>query len=319
MTDAFVSPTQASRRTHRPFALVLSGGGARGAAHAGVLRALEHDGLRPAAIVGVSMGAIVGATYVLNPDWYRAYVDLELSDVPGLGPGTASDRTSRLRAVLASGRALRHLLLRWGPFTHARPTMEALLERLTLGRRIEEARIPFAAVATDLASGLRVVLDSGSAAAAAYASSALAGALPPLQRQGALLADGCYADVAPIDVARTLGGELVVVVNPNAAPSAPVPRNGLQAVLRAMEIAVGHHALERFREADLELRVPMSVPVVTTDFTHHRGCVAAGVRAVRAHRAELAALLRPAALHGGRGLERARRRNEPPGARPAAV
>jgi len=288
-------PAPVAATAHRPFTLVLAGGGARGLAHAGVLRALEHEGLAPDAIVGVSMGAIVGATYVLNPDWYRALVEADASGIPGFGRETGEQRATRLRAMLASGRALRHLLLRWGALTPARPSIEAVLETLTLGKRLEEARIPFAAVATDLASGQRAVLTSGPAADAAYASSALAGVLPPVALDGALLADGCYADAVPIDVARALGGGAVIAVNPSAGVPPPPPRNGLQAVLRAMDISVQHHALTRFGQADLEIRIRLPFPVATVDFSHQRVCVAAGVRAVRAQRAELAALLVPTA------------------------
>lgn len=295
---------------HRPFALVLCGGGARGAAHAGVLRALEHDGLRPAAIVGVSMGAIVGATYALNPNWYRDYVDVDLSQIPGLARESAAERASRVRAILASGRVLRHLLLRWGPFTHARSAMEAVIESLTLGLRIEDARIPFVAVATDLGSGRRVVLDRGSAAAAAYASSALVGLLPPARLDGTLLADGAYADLAPVDLARDLGGEVVIVVNPNPVPSSPLPRNGLQAIMRAMEISVGHHALSRFQEADLELRIEFSMPITGMDFGHHRHCIAAGIHAVRRQRAAIRDLVSPD-VRLPVGTTRADQRREP--------
>jgi hypothetical protein len=80
----------------------------------------------PAAIVGVSMGAIVGATYVLNPDWYRALLAADVASIPGVGRETGEERATRLRAILASGRALRHLLLRWGALTPARPAIEAL-------------------------------------------------------------------------------------------------------------------------------------------------------------------------------------------------
>lgn len=292
-------PGSAATTAHRPFALVLAGGGARGLAHAGVLRALEHEGLAPAAVVGVSMGAIVGATYALNPDWYRALVAADVASIPGLAPETGEQRATRLRAILASGRALRHLVLRWGALTPARPAIEALLEALTLGKHIEDARIPFAAVATDLATGRRVVLTSGRAGEAAYASSALAGILPPVASNGALLADGCYADAAPIDVARALGGGAVIAVNPSAGVPSPAPRNGLQAVLRAMDVSVQHHALARFAQADLEIRIRLPYPVATIDFTHQRTCIAAGVRAVRAQRAELAALLAsPAPVSG---------------------
>jgi NTE family protein len=288
---ASARPRSVAATAHRPFALVLAGGGARGLAHAGVLRALEHEGLAPAAIVGVSMGAIVGATYVLNPDWYRALLAADIASIPGIAHETGDQRATRLRAILASGRALRHLLLRWGALTPARPAIEAVLETLTLGKRIEDARIPFAAVATDLASGQRAVLQSGRAVDVAYASSALAGVLPPVVHDGALLADGCYADVAPIDVARALGGGAVIAVNPSAGVPSPPPRNGLQAVLRAMDISVQHHALTRFGQADLELRIRLPYPIATIDFSHQRLCVAAGIRAVRAQRTEIAALL----------------------------
>jgi len=287
-------PGPVTATAHRPFALVLAGGGARGLAHAGVLRALEHEGLAPAAIVGVSMGAIVGATYVLNPDWYRALVAADVASIPGMAHETGEQRATRLRAIFASGRALRHLLLRWGALTPARPAIEALLETLTLGKPLDDARLPFAAVATDLASGRRAVLTTGPAAEAVYASSALAGVLPPVARDGALLADGCYADVAPVDVARSLGGGLVIAVNPSPGVPPTPPRNGLQAVLRAMDISVQHHALVRFGQADLEIRIRLPFPVATVDFAHQRLCVAAGVRAVRAQRSELAALLAPA-------------------------
>ena len=276
---------------HRPFALVLAGGGARGLAHAGVLRALEHDGLAPAAIVGVSMGAIVGATYVLNPDWYRALREADVASIPGIANETGAQQATRLRAILASGRAIRHLLLRWGALTPAKPAIATLIERLTLGKRLEDARIPFAAVATDLISGRRAVLTTGPAADAAYASSALAGILPPVARDGALLADGCYADVAPVDIARALGGGSVIVVNPSPGVPSPPPRNGLQAVLRAMDVSVQRHALERFAQADLEIRIRLPFPIATVDFTHDRLCVAAGMRAVRERRAEIEALL----------------------------
>ena len=64
--------------------LVLSGGGARGFAHVGCLRALNHLGIYPDVVVGVSMGAIVGATYALNEKWYDELVDMDISGFPPL-------------------------------------------------------------------------------------------------------------------------------------------------------------------------------------------------------------------------------------------
>lgn len=289
-----------TKRRRRSFALVLAGGGARGAAHVGVLRALEHLGQPPAAIVGVSMGAIVGATYALNPNWYQVLVHFDRGRLPGVFGGDPEHPIARLRAMVESGRALRHLLLRWGTLTAAEPAIRELLAEYTLGQELEAARIPFAAVATDLTSGDRHVMTQGNAADAIYASGALAGILPPARSGDLLLADGAYADVAPIDVARELGGDVVVAVDASQRLLAGPPRNALQALSRAMEIGFGQQAKTRMREADLVIRPDYPCPVNTLDFSHHRRCVAAGARSTLRRRHELRALL---ASSKGRGLE----------------
>ncbi len=287
------------RPPHRPFTLVLAGGGARGAAHVGVLRALEHEGFAPSAIVGVSMGAIVGATYALNPDWYRAYLSADLSRIPGLTRHHGNGATARLVRLAEDGRNLRHLLLRWGPLTPAVDAIMEVLDELTLHQDLDRARLPFAAVATDLRSGERVVLREGNAAQAVYASSALAGILPPAAHDGSLLADGAYADVAPVDVARTLADGVTVAVNPSAGVPEPTLRNGLQVLQRSIEIAYHHQAAARFGEADLQIDVDFPFPIGTTDFQHLRTCVAAGAHAVRRRRATLHQLLEPALVATG--------------------
>jgi len=68
--------------TARKLGLVFAGGGARGFAHAGVLRALRHSGCEPSVMVGVSMGVVVATTYALNPDWYGALKAMDISGFP---------------------------------------------------------------------------------------------------------------------------------------------------------------------------------------------------------------------------------------------
>lgn len=85
-------------RPHHPFALVLAGGGARGFAHVGVLHALHHYGYAPSAIVGVSMGAVVGVTYALNPDWYVQLLTMNTTGFPEPLTPRGSDLRERLRA-----------------------------------------------------------------------------------------------------------------------------------------------------------------------------------------------------------------------------
>ena len=151
-------------RPHRPFALVLSGGGARGLAHAGVLRALEHYGYAPSAIVGVSMGAVVGATYALNPDWYQALKTINTTGFPQPTTRHSSDLRERTRVAVALQRALSGMVLGWGAGVPALAVGQALLDQLTLKRNLEDGHIPIVATATDLVSGTRVVMRSGNAA-----------------------------------------------------------------------------------------------------------------------------------------------------------
>jgi NTE family protein len=277
------------------FTLVLGGGGARGFAHVGVLRALEFYGLRPSAIVGVSMGAIVGVTYALRPeDWYERLLDMDTSSFPrplhsGVEVhGTPKERVLRVITYL---HAMHDIFLEWGIGTHAVLAGKRLLRSLTGRGRLEGGRVPVAVCATDLRSGSRAVFRTGDAAELAYASSALAGILPPLHHGGALLCDGAYSDIAPVDVARTFGHPRVVAVDPGQ----PLPlgdiRNGFQALLRALDISQLTHARLRFELADITLRPSFRRPIDVLDFGARRECTAAGIRAVRKELAHLRTIL----------------------------
>lgn len=268
-------------RSHHPFALVLAGGGARGFAHVGVLYALHHHGYTPSAIVGVSMGAVVGVTYALNPDWYVQLLNMNTTGFPEPLTPRGSDLRERLRVLRASQHTFWRMLTGWGAGERARAAGEALLVQLTRDRDLEEGRIRVAAVATDLLSGERVVMTEGKAAKAAYASAAIAGLLPPLHEDGRLLADGVYADVAPIDVARNLGPARVVAVDPSPSQSPRLIQTGLQAWLRATEICAYQHGHLRFAQADLTLRPYYPQTIDALDFLTRRTCVAAGIYAVR--------------------------------------
>lgn len=284
---------------HRPFALVLAGGGARGFAHVGVLRGLESLGYRPSAVVGVSMGAVVGACWSLREeDWYRALLAMDTSAFPRplktRDPDVSTWR-DRLFSWIASARAGWDMFVGWGVGAPAVSAGEAVLRDVTAGRRLEEGRVPLAVSATDLRSGGRVVMTSGDAVEALYASSALAGVLPPRPHEGHLLADGAYADVAPVDVARSFGFPIVLAVDPGQSLETHDPHTGYEALLRAVEISQLTHAHLRFAEADLVLQPPFRRTIDTLEFSARRECVAAGLRAVRGRRREISRLLRSGA------------------------
>lgn len=277
---------------HAPFALVLAGGGARGFAHVGVLKAMEDAGLRPSALVGVSMGAIVSATYAVRTDWYGALMGMDTSGFPQPfhGEHRAEARLALKRAVGYVHTAW-NMITGWGAPSSAIDAGRAVLGTLLGDARLEEGRIPVAVCATDLTTGRRVTLREGAAADAVYASAALAGVIPPLVRDGHLLADGAYADIAPIDVARAFGHPAVMVVDPGQASELAEVGNGLQSLMRAMEICHLRHGELRMREADLVIRPGFTRSINVLDFNARVECAAAGVEAVQRQRPDILRVL----------------------------
>lgn len=205
-------------------ALVLSGGGARGFAHVGVIKALEAARVPVDLIVGTSMGAIVGGLYasgmtaaelereILAVDWdglfntrqprqvlsqRRKEEDFELSPVLLLG---FRDGEFRLPTGAVSSRSLEMLLRRYTlPVRHL-SHFDALPTR-------------FRAVATDLETGQEVVMDRGDLAAALRGSMSVPGVFSPLGLDGRILGDGGLVNNLPVSVARQLGAEVVIAVN----------------------------------------------------------------------------------------------------------
>jgi NTE family protein len=278
----------------RPFTLMLASGGARGYAHAGVLRALEAEGFRPDAVVGVSMGAVIGATYALRTDWYDAILGVDTSPFPDRLPTHEDWEGSSWQWMRAAGTYVRltyESTFGWGVGNRSYSQTTQTLRTLTRERNLEEGRIPVAVCATDLQTGSREVFQSGAAAEAAYASAAIPGIFPPGRQGDRLLVDGAYSDIAPVDVARDFEPPLVIAVDPTQPLAPKEVKNGFQAMLRAVEICQMRHADLRFDDADLVLKPPFRRTIDTLDFDARRECVAAGLRAVRERRDDLYRLL----------------------------
>jgi len=178
--------------TGRSLGLVLSGGGARGLAHLGAIRALSEHGIAVDAIGGTSIGAIVGAMLALEWDVtavIRAYVDGFLRR-PHISDFALS------RQSLFSGRKAKRLLDEW------------------LGETaIEETPIRFYCVSTNLNVGMQSVHTSGRLATWVRASSALPGVFPPVLEDGLVYVDGGVLDNLPADTMRKLGVSTVIAVD----------------------------------------------------------------------------------------------------------
>ncbi|MEQ8485748.1 MAG: patatin-like phospholipase family protein [Pseudomonadales bacterium] len=204
--------------------LVLGGGGARGAAHVGVIRVLEQAGVRPDVIVGTSMGAIVGGLYAagLNADQLqRVLEDMDWDRMFADDPGRR-DRTIRRKQLDRDfvvprrlGFSRRGLTVPLGVLQGQQ--FDTALKRI-LGRRLtvrdfDRLPIPFRAVATDIATGDPVVLASGSLVQAIRASMSVPGVFAPVTIDDRLLVDGGLAMNIPVQVAQALGADVLIVVD----------------------------------------------------------------------------------------------------------
>lgn len=208
-----------------PLALVLSGGGAKGLAHVGVLEVLERRGIRPDMIIGTSMGAIIGGMYASG---YPARVIDSLARVlplPSLFRRYAPGRR------LAWGNLLPVAIWEQGERGFALQTaairerevnglFNAALLRGNLLARGDFARlpIPFRAVATDLRSRSPVALDSGDLAQAVRASAAIPLVFPPEIIDGRALIDGGLSANVPVAQARALGAARIIVSDVTEQP-----------------------------------------------------------------------------------------------------
>ncbi|WP_152221785.1 patatin-like phospholipase family protein [Pseudomonas sp. SCB32] len=205
--------------------LVLSGGAARGLAHIGVLKALDEQGIHVDAIAGTSMGAVIGGLYAagytpkeleklaLSLDWQQA-----LSDSPprvDMPFRRKQDDRDFLVKQKLSFRDDGTLGLPLGAIQGQNLSMllESLLVHTSDTRDFDKLAIPFRAVATDIATGEKVVFSKGHLPQAIRASMSIPAVFAPVEVDGKLLVDGGMVDNIPVDVARQMGVDVVIVVD----------------------------------------------------------------------------------------------------------
>ena len=211
--------------TSRPkIGLALSGGGARGAAHLGVIRVLEENNVPIDYISGTSFGSIVGGMYAAGMSVDEIEAELAsidwaemLDDLP-----PRSDRSFRrkrdddiYRARFKPGFNDGSLDLPKGLIQGQKVDLE--FTRLVLPvasvENFEDLMIPFRAVAADIANGEEVVLSSGNLALAIRASLSIPAVFTPVELDGRLLVDGGIANNLPISVVRDMGADIVIAVD----------------------------------------------------------------------------------------------------------
>lgn len=204
--------------------LVLSGGGARGAAHVGVLQVLEAERIPIHAIAGTSMGAVIGGLYAsgLSANDIAALVASESWREAFREPAPRDRRSFRRKREDQNFLVDFRLGLQSGEFRLPKGLVSEqrliqLLRRLTLPVATVDDfdRLPtrFRAVATDLETGDAVELAGGDLVTAMRASLAAPGVFAPVEREGRLLVDGGLANNLPVDLARRMGVDVLIVVD----------------------------------------------------------------------------------------------------------
>ena len=219
-----LAPDVAPSSPGRPkIGLVLSGGGARGAAHIGVLKVLEELRVPVDVIAGTSMGAIVGAAYAtgmtvaeMETAIGSITTDRLFTDQPPRQDQSMRRKDDDLRPyfvpelpVTADG-----VLLPKGVVTGVALENELRkLVQITTVRSFDELPIPFRAIATDIGTGEMVVLKEGSVVQAIRASMSVPGAVAPVEAGRRQLVDGGLVRNLPVDIARAMGADIIIAVN----------------------------------------------------------------------------------------------------------
>ncbi len=294
--------TAAGAPSNRPLVgLVLSGGGARGGAHIGVLKALEELRVPVDYLAGTSIGAIVGGFYVSGMnvadleqlveslEWETAFLNVTprqlksfrrkrdddsflVNQKPGLNDGEFE-----LPVGLVQGQVIDMII--------SRETLRA-----SQVQNFDELAIPFRAVAGDIVTGEAVVLGSGSLARAIRASMSIPAALSPIEIDGRLLVDGGISNNLPVDVARDMGADVVIAVD---ISSQLLGRDTLKSVLdvttQLTNLLTRGGTLEQrasLTANDVLLLPQFSEDLGSADFARMRETIQAGYDAVMARRAD---------------------------------
>ena len=293
--------------------LVLSGGGARGAAHIGVIRALEEMKIPIDAVAGTSMGAVVGGLYAAGlsgqeiEEVFRSIDWKDLFQDRAPRKDLVYRRKQDDRSFLASGglgvRADDGVVLPLGLVQGQKITqvLRSATMRVADVQDFDRLPTPFRALATDLENGDAVVLRSGDLATVLRASMSAPGVLSPVEIGGRMLVDGGLVDNLPVDLVREMGVDIVIAVD----VSFPLARrDGLASPLdvtnQMIAIMVRRgtaDSIRRLGERDV-LVSPELGRMTAIDFARMPQVVSAGQVAVTRESERLAALALPAADFG---------------------
>lgn len=298
---AVILPVAAANKGSTPpdrpsIGLVLSGGGARGFAHVGVLKLLEENRIPVDYIGGTSMGGLIGAMYSMgwSPDEIRTFVagldweKLLQSSVSfsHLSFRRKEDRRNIPAPITLSGRISD---LNLPNALSSGQEIELLLDRITLDYAtvddFDDLPIPFRAVAVDMVHGTSVTLQKGLLSRALRATMSIPGVFAPVEIDGRILADGGLVNNIPTNVVKEMGADILIVVNIETQLEGPEAMKSLPGVLaQTVSIATLDNSRRSLRQADFIIApdlgdydladFPESQAIIELGYQESRGKVA---------------------------------------------
>ncbi|MDQ7786569.1 MAG: patatin-like phospholipase family protein [Thermodesulfovibrionales bacterium] len=293
--------TAAETKERPKIGLVLGGGGAKGAAHIGVLKVIEELKIPVACIAGTSMGAIVASLYasgmsaaeiekvLTTVDWDDIFSDNpprkdigfrrkqeDLTYLSKISVGIKNDKVQMPKSLIAGQKI--------GIF------FETLLLPVSQIEDFDQLPIPFRAVAADLETGEMVLLGSGSLAAASRASMSALGVFPPAEVNGRYLTDGGIVRNLPVDVVREMCAEVVIAVDVGKPLSKREDLGSPIAVMNQMiDIMINQNVqaqIDTLGDKDVFIR-PELGSITSVDFQRGKEAVDQGEQAARLKEKEL--------------------------------
>ncbi len=267
MCGATRAQTDSTAVGRKKVAIVLSGGGAKGMAHIGVLKVLEKAGIPVDIVTGTSMGSIIGGLYAIGynansldsmvrvQDW--GYV---ITDKEDLRRQSLSDRQKQNTYFFSTGLTIGKRDMNAGGFIKGKNLAE-LFQQLCTGYTdsldfTRDLRIPFACVATNIIDNSEVDFHSGRLPQAMRASMAIPAAFSPVRIGSKVLVDGGLKNNYPADIAREMGADIIIGVTVQGAPKVAEDMGGTMSILsQIIDVNCKNKYDENLAITDLHLQV----------------------------------------------------------------
>lgn len=215
--------------------LALGGGAILGAAHIGVLGALEERKIEITSITGTSIGAFIAALYAF-----------------GVSPKEIEAKVADLNWLDAAG----FTISRYGLLSNEK--LGDLFKETVGDVQFKDAEIPLAVVATDIGACKKVVLKTGSVANAVMASACIPGIFIPVEIDGRLLVDGGLVENVPISPLKEMGEEMILGVDLNAKRKYQKPEDMIDVLANALDLAIDNATRIQTEEADILIAPELS-------------------------------------------------------------